>query len=213
MFVWGQIPEPYRAMGSIEFAKLLLKDGKVAVSPGIGFGEYGDDASARADRRRTERPGRLVAAPSARCTTSMCIRLGDRRASPIGCRPASTHSRRVIDSAIGTGASSAEVTDARSTRRPCVTLQHRASTPVAIGGDRAGAISRRCGAGAPESQASWRCARGQLRAARRRLRDPRRAPSRRSRACVVLSEADARRHRHLPVLEQELRELDRAHRA
>jgi alanine-synthesizing transaminase len=43
MFVWGQIPEPYRAMGSIEFAKFLLKEGKVAVSPGIGFGEYGDD--------------------------------------------------------------------------------------------------------------------------------------------------------------------------
>jgi alanine-synthesizing transaminase len=43
MFVWGQIPEPYRAMGSVEFAKFLLKEGKVAVSPGIGFGEYGDD--------------------------------------------------------------------------------------------------------------------------------------------------------------------------
>ena len=43
MFVWAQIPEPYRAMGSIEFAKFLLREGKVAVSPGIGFGEYGDD--------------------------------------------------------------------------------------------------------------------------------------------------------------------------
>jgi alanine-synthesizing transaminase len=43
MFVWGQIPEPYRAMGSIEFAKFLLKEGKVAVSPGIGFGEGGDE--------------------------------------------------------------------------------------------------------------------------------------------------------------------------
>lgn len=43
MFVWGRIPEPYRAMGSIEFSKFLLKEGKVAVSPGIGFGEYGDD--------------------------------------------------------------------------------------------------------------------------------------------------------------------------
>ena len=43
MFVWGQIPESFRAMGSIEFAKFLLKEGKVAVSPGIGFGEYGDD--------------------------------------------------------------------------------------------------------------------------------------------------------------------------
>ena len=43
MFVWGRIPEPFRAMGSIEFSKFLLKEGKVAVSPGIGFGDYGDE--------------------------------------------------------------------------------------------------------------------------------------------------------------------------
>jgi alanine-synthesizing transaminase len=43
MFVWARIPEPYRAMGSLEFSKKLLEDAKVAVSPGIGFGEYGDD--------------------------------------------------------------------------------------------------------------------------------------------------------------------------
>ena len=43
MFVWAQIPEQYREMGSLEFTKLLLKEAKVAVSPGIGFGEYGDD--------------------------------------------------------------------------------------------------------------------------------------------------------------------------
>ncbi|NVJ59591.1 MAG: alanine transaminase [Gammaproteobacteria bacterium] len=43
MFVWAKIPEPYRAMGSLEFAKWLLKEAKVAVSPGIGFGEYGDE--------------------------------------------------------------------------------------------------------------------------------------------------------------------------
>ncbi len=43
MFVWGRIPEPYRAMGSIEFSKFLLNEGKVAVSPGIGFGDYGDE--------------------------------------------------------------------------------------------------------------------------------------------------------------------------
>lgn len=43
MFVWAQIPEPCRAMGSLEFSKFLLSDAKVAVSPGIGFGEYGDD--------------------------------------------------------------------------------------------------------------------------------------------------------------------------
>jgi alanine-synthesizing transaminase len=43
MFVWAKIPEPFRAMGSIEFSKLLLSEGKVAVSPGIGFGQFGDD--------------------------------------------------------------------------------------------------------------------------------------------------------------------------
>ncbi|WP_144391981.1 alanine transaminase [Pleionea sediminis] len=42
MFVWAPIPEPYQSMGSLEFAKWLLKEAKVAVSPGIGFGEYGD---------------------------------------------------------------------------------------------------------------------------------------------------------------------------
>jgi alanine-synthesizing transaminase len=43
MYVWAPIPEQYRALGSLEFAKKLLKDAKVAFSPGIGFGEYGDD--------------------------------------------------------------------------------------------------------------------------------------------------------------------------
>jgi alanine-synthesizing transaminase len=43
MFVWAQIPEQYRHMGSLEFSKKLLKEAKVAVSPGVGFGEYGDD--------------------------------------------------------------------------------------------------------------------------------------------------------------------------
>jgi alanine-synthesizing transaminase len=42
MFVWAQIPEPYRHLGSLEFSKLLLTEAKVAVSPGIGFGDYGD---------------------------------------------------------------------------------------------------------------------------------------------------------------------------
>lgn len=42
MFVWAPIPEPYRYLGSLEFSTLLLKEAKVAVSPGIGFGEYGD---------------------------------------------------------------------------------------------------------------------------------------------------------------------------
>jgi alanine-synthesizing transaminase len=43
MFVWGRIPEKHRKMGSIEFSKMLIEKAKVAVSPGIGFGEYGDD--------------------------------------------------------------------------------------------------------------------------------------------------------------------------
>ncbi len=43
MFVWARIPEAYRAMGSLEFSKKLLTEAKVAVSPGIGFGEYGDE--------------------------------------------------------------------------------------------------------------------------------------------------------------------------
>ncbi|AHK15408.1 MAG: alanine transaminase [Alcanivorax sp.] len=43
MFVWAQIPPAYRDMGSLEFSKKLLMEAGVAVSPGIGFGEYGDD--------------------------------------------------------------------------------------------------------------------------------------------------------------------------
>ncbi|MBN1379889.1 MAG: alanine transaminase [Gammaproteobacteria bacterium] len=43
MFVWARIPDAYLAMGSLEFSKKLLNDARVAVSPGIGFGEYGDD--------------------------------------------------------------------------------------------------------------------------------------------------------------------------
>jgi len=42
MYIWAEIPEPYRAMGSLEFAKKLLNEAKVAVSPGVGFGELGD---------------------------------------------------------------------------------------------------------------------------------------------------------------------------
>jgi alanine-synthesizing transaminase len=42
MFVWAQIPEQYRKLGSLEFSKLLLTEAKTAVSPGIGFGDYGD---------------------------------------------------------------------------------------------------------------------------------------------------------------------------
>jgi len=43
MFVWAPIPEQFKGMGSLEFSKRLLEEAKVAVSPGIGFGSYGDD--------------------------------------------------------------------------------------------------------------------------------------------------------------------------
>lgn len=42
MYIWAEIPDVYKPMGSLEFAKKLLADAKVAVSPGIGFGDYGD---------------------------------------------------------------------------------------------------------------------------------------------------------------------------
>jgi alanine-synthesizing transaminase len=42
MFVWAEIPDKYKSMGSLEFSKLLLDKAKIAVSPGIGFGEGGD---------------------------------------------------------------------------------------------------------------------------------------------------------------------------
>lgn len=43
MFAWAPIPEPFRAMGSLEFSKLLVEKADVAVAPGVGFGEHGDD--------------------------------------------------------------------------------------------------------------------------------------------------------------------------
>lgn len=42
MFVWARLPEAYRELGSLEFSKKLLREAQVAVSPGIGFGEYGE---------------------------------------------------------------------------------------------------------------------------------------------------------------------------
>ena len=42
MFAWAPIPEPFKKLGSLEFSKLLLQEADIAVSPGIGFGEYGD---------------------------------------------------------------------------------------------------------------------------------------------------------------------------
>jgi alanine-synthesizing transaminase len=43
MFAWVKIPERFRALGSLEFSKLLVEKADVAVAPGIGFGEHGDD--------------------------------------------------------------------------------------------------------------------------------------------------------------------------
>jgi alanine-synthesizing transaminase len=43
MYIWAKIPEAYAGLGSLDFARKVLKDAKVAVSPGIGFGDYGDD--------------------------------------------------------------------------------------------------------------------------------------------------------------------------
>ena len=43
MFIWAPIPDQYRHMGSVEFSKFLIHEAGVAVSPGLGFGEYGDD--------------------------------------------------------------------------------------------------------------------------------------------------------------------------
>jgi alanine-synthesizing transaminase len=42
MFVWAPIPEAYRAAGSLDFATMLTREAKVAVSPGVGFGPGGD---------------------------------------------------------------------------------------------------------------------------------------------------------------------------
>ena len=43
MFAWAPIPEPFKHLGSLEFSKLLIEHADVAVAPGIGFGEHGDD--------------------------------------------------------------------------------------------------------------------------------------------------------------------------
>ena len=43
MFAWVKIPEPFREMGSLEFSKILVEKASVAVAPGIGFGEHGDE--------------------------------------------------------------------------------------------------------------------------------------------------------------------------
>jgi alanine-synthesizing transaminase len=42
MFAWAPIPEPFNTLGSVDFSKLLVEKADIAVSPGIGFGEYGE---------------------------------------------------------------------------------------------------------------------------------------------------------------------------
>jgi alanine-synthesizing transaminase len=43
MFLWAKIPDEFKHMGSVEFSKMLLQEAEVAVSPGLGFGQCGDD--------------------------------------------------------------------------------------------------------------------------------------------------------------------------
>jgi len=42
MFAWASIPDPFKTLGSVDFSKLLVEKADIAVSPGIGFGEYGE---------------------------------------------------------------------------------------------------------------------------------------------------------------------------
>ncbi len=42
MFAWAPVPEPFAAIGSMGFSKILLREAEVAVAPGVGFGEYGE---------------------------------------------------------------------------------------------------------------------------------------------------------------------------
>ena len=77
MFLWAEIPAFYRDMGSLEFSKKLLQEAQVAVSPGVGFGEYGEGfvrfglienehrtrQAVRNIRRMFKRDGALTSAP------------------------------------------------------------------------------------------------------------------------------------------------------
>lgn len=60
MFVWAPVPEPYQEMGSLEFAKLLMRDAKVAVSPGVGFGPGGEGFIRFALVENTQRIGQAA---------------------------------------------------------------------------------------------------------------------------------------------------------
>jgi len=60
MFVWAQIPEPYREMGSLEFSKMLVREAEVATSPGVGFGPGGDGHVRFALIENEQRTGQAV---------------------------------------------------------------------------------------------------------------------------------------------------------
>jgi alanine-synthesizing transaminase len=63
MFAWARIPEAFAGLGSLEFAKLLMKEAQLAVSPGIGFGPMGEGfvrfSLIESDTRVREATGRL----------------------------------------------------------------------------------------------------------------------------------------------------------
>jgi alanine-synthesizing transaminase len=61
MFVWAEIPEPYRDLGSLEFAVKLAREARVAVSPGVGFGAGGDGHVRFALVENEQRIGQAVA--------------------------------------------------------------------------------------------------------------------------------------------------------
>ena len=74
MFAWAPIPPAFKHMGSLEFAKLLLREAKVAVAPGVGFGEQGDDHVRLAvveNRQRTRQAIRSIKAFFARYDEAM----------------------------------------------------------------------------------------------------------------------------------------------
>ena len=83
MFAWAPIPEPFKTLGSVEFSKLLVEKADIAVSPGIGFGEYGEGYVRIAlveNEQRIRRPRVTSAASSTtrpiNCTTSFRSRRG-----------------------------------------------------------------------------------------------------------------------------------------
>ncbi len=74
MFAWAPIPEPFRHLGSLEFSKLLLKEAQVAVAPGVGFGEHGDEHVRLAlveNRQRIRQAVRSIKAFFSRYTEDM----------------------------------------------------------------------------------------------------------------------------------------------